>query len=66
MSFVFDRYGIGDHTLTQKLIEHAKTLPSSFDPPAPRKYGGLATCIVKLKNFNTSQKLSAQQFSAIV
>lgn len=28
-------YGIGDHTLTQKLIEHAKTLPSSFDPPAP-------------------------------
>ena len=34
-----NRYGISDHVLTHKLVEHAKQLPSSFDPVAPRKYG---------------------------
>ena len=34
----FGRYGISDYTLTQKLVEHAKTFPPSFDPLAPRKY----------------------------
>lgn len=28
-------YGISDYTLTQKLVEHAKTFPPSFDPLAP-------------------------------
>ena len=36
--FFFGRYGISDYTLTQKLVEHAKTFPPSFDPLAPRKY----------------------------
>ncbi|XP_015772142.1 PREDICTED: N-acetylglutamate synthase, mitochondrial-like [Acropora digitifera] len=31
----FGRYGISDYTLTQKLVEHAKTFPPSFDPLAP-------------------------------
>lgn len=28
-------YGVSDHSLTHKLVEHGKMLPSSFDPVAP-------------------------------
>ena len=47
--FIFNRYGVGDHALTHKLVEHAKQLPSSFDPIAPRKYG------IKLNKSSCSQ-----------
>ena len=32
------RYGVNDHILTHKLVQHAIQLPPSFDPIAPRKY----------------------------
>ena len=36
--FILNRYGVSDHALTHKLVEHARQLPPSFDPIAPREY----------------------------
>lgn len=72
--FFFGRYGISDYTLTQKLVEHAKTFPPSFDPLAPRKYyyhyyyglypqtSWLFLCTVHLL-FNHSKTLSCFQIN---
>ena len=36
---ISNRFGVRDHVLTHKLVEHAQSIPPSFDPVAPRKYG---------------------------
>ena len=35
---ISNRFGVRDHVLTHRLVEHAKSIPPSFDPVAPRKY----------------------------